>query len=79
MANRNDRSPGNVAGAFYVDNTCIDCDLCRQIAPSVFHRNDDSGLSVAFRQPSTAEEWEQAREAVASCPTDSVGDDGERV
>ena len=26
----------NVAGDFFVDDTCIDCDLCRQIAPSVF-------------------------------------------
>jgi len=63
--------------ARFTDNTCIDCDLCRQIAPTVFRRNDDSGMSAAFRQPSTEEEWAQARDAVESCPTNSVGDDGE--
>ena len=27
----------NVPGDFFVDTTCIDCDACRQIAPTVFH------------------------------------------
>ena len=32
MADRNDRVPENVSGRFYVDSTCIDCDLCREAA-----------------------------------------------
>jgi hypothetical protein len=36
MANPKKRVPENVPGDFFVDSTCIDCDACRQIAPSVF-------------------------------------------
>src|SRR5207302_10275872 len=36
MANPKKRVPENVAGDFFVDSTCIDCDACRQIALEVF-------------------------------------------
>src|SRR5882757_6890636 len=36
MANPKKRVPENIPGDFFVDSTCIDCDACRQIAPSVF-------------------------------------------
>jgi ferredoxin len=77
MPNRNEKNPGNVPGAFYVDNTCIDCDMCREIAPASFRRDDDIALSIVFRQPTTPAEWTAAREAASSCPTESIGDDGE--
>ena len=75
MPNRNDKNPGSVPGAFYVDSSCIDCDMCREIAPASFRRNDEIGLSIVFHQPETPSEWEAAREAVTSCPTESIGDD----
>lgn len=59
-----------------MDSSCIDCDLCRETAPASFRRNDDIGLSIVFHQPITAEEVAQAREALESCPTESIGDDG---
>lgn len=76
MPNRNEKNPGNAPGAFYVDNSCIDCDMCREIAQSSFKRNEDIGLSIVFRQPETSEEWQAARDAKARCPTESIGDDG---
>lgn len=76
MANRNEKNPGNVPGPFYVDSTCIDCDLCRETAPASFRRDDELGLSIVFHQPATPEEWQQAREAMHSCPTETIGDDG---
>ena len=36
MANMRERLPENVAGDFFVDATCIDCDTCSQLAPTVF-------------------------------------------
>ncbi|HXG49143.1 MAG TPA: ferredoxin [Methylomirabilota bacterium] len=72
-----EKNPGNVPGPFYVDGTCIDCDLCRKIAPASFRRHDDIGLSIVFHQPTTPGEWQAAREAVASCPTESIGADGD--
>lgn len=76
MANRNEKNPGNVPGPFYVDSSCIDCDMCREIAPATFRRDDDTGMSIVFRQPSNPEEPAQAHEALERCPTGSIGDDG---
>jgi ferredoxin len=75
MANPTERLPGNVAGKFYVDASCIDCDQCRALAPQFFTRNED-GLSILTRQPETAEEISQVQEIMANCATSSIGDDG---
>ncbi len=58
-------------GDFYVDETCIDCDACRQIAPAVFRDHGDQ--SSVFRQPATAEESRRALMALVACPTSSIG------
>jgi ferredoxin len=76
MADRNDKNPLNVPGKYYNDLTCIDCDLCREIAPRVFTRDDDEGLSYVWKQPVTSEEIAAAEEARRSCPTETIGDDG---
>ncbi len=62
----------NAPGDFYVDSTCIDCDACRQIAPSVF--SDIGSQSIVFHQPETADEVLAAQKALLSCPTASIGD-----
>jgi ferredoxin len=51
MAERSKRIPDNVAGSFYVDRECIDCDLCRETAPENFQRNEDEGFSYVYKQP----------------------------
>ena len=38
MANKADKWESNVTGKFYVDQQCIDCDLCRETAPAFFTR-----------------------------------------
>ena len=77
MADKNLKTPENVPGKYYTDNTCIDCDLCRQIAPKSFTRQDEGGYSYVFKQPQTGEEIAQAEEARISCPTETIGNDGE--
>ena len=76
MADRNRKAARNVPGKFYVDDTCIDCDLCRQIAPQTITRDNETGNSYFVRQPETEEEIALAEEAVRSCPTESIGNDG---
>jgi len=76
MANINDRLPQNVPGKFYVTSDCIDCDLCRETAPTVFRRDDELGFSVVFHQPGSEEELRQAQEALDSCPVEAIGKDG---
>ena len=76
MAERTDRLLQNVAGRYYVDSTCIDCDMCRTTAPNFFQRDEEIGFSVVYRQPVTPEERALAEEAKQDCPTESIGDDG---
>ena len=76
MANRNDKTPENVPGAYYVDATCIDCDLCRNVAPQFLTRQDEGGYTYVHRQPSSQEEIALAEEGLRACPTDSIGNDG---
>jgi ferredoxin len=76
MANKNERNPGNVPGQFYVDSSCIDCDLCRETAPDTFRRNDEIGFSIAYQQPVTPEQLRAATDAMVGCPTESIGNDG---
>ncbi|KAK4413639.1 hypothetical protein Salat_2776700 [Sesamum alatum] len=64
------RRPQNVDGDFFVDNTCIDCDTCRWMAPEIFNRQD--GMSAVFKQPTHEKERKKALQALLSCPTNSI-------
>jgi ferredoxin len=77
MADKNLKNSENAAGRFYVDSSCIDCDLCRSTAPKFFKRHDEGGYSYVYRQPQTPEELAEAEEARGLCPTDTIGNDGE--
>jgi glyoxylase-like metal-dependent hydrolase (beta-lactamase superfamily II)/ferredoxin len=71
MARIERRLPQNIEGDFYVDDTCIDCDACRQIAPATFRDHGDQ--SSVGRQPSTPAEIQLALMALVACPTASIG------
>jgi len=71
MAELRKKLDGNAPGEFYVDSSCIDCDLCRQIAPGVFRDAGES--SVVGRQPSGDPETLRAEMALVTCPTASIG------
>ena len=71
MADRKKQVSENVPGEFFVDETCINCDTCRQIAPETF---DDTGdYSFVFAQPDTNEKTRHAIQALLACPTGSIG------
>ncbi len=77
MADIDDKVEKNVEGKFYVDSSCIDCDLCRESAPKFFVRDEDEGLSYVCEQPSTPEDIALCEEVMESCPVQSIGDDGD--
>ncbi len=79
MAEIANRYPENALGRYYVDNQCLDCDLCRQTAPNNFARDVESGHSYVFRQPKTPEEETECQEAMLNCPAEAIGDDGDLV
>jgi ferredoxin len=70
------RYPENVAGKFYVDDQCIDCDLCRETAPDNFTRNEDGGYSYVYKQPTSPDEDALCKEAMEGCPVEAIGSDG---
>lgn len=77
MADSSQSVPENVRGRFYVDQTCIDCELCRETAPSNFARQDDAGYSYVYRQPRDQEEADACQAALDECPVEAIGSDGE--
>lgn len=77
MATPSDRLSQNAPGKYYVDSSCIDCDQCRVMAPNLFGRHDDTGMSFVSKQPETAEELALAEEVIGACATNSIGNDGE--
>lgn len=77
MATVDDRLPENVPGKWYVDSSCIDCDVCRTTAPENFKQNEDEGYSFVYKQPENDDELALCEEAKAGCPVEAIGDDGE--
>ncbi len=76
MADKEFRLPENKAGKFYVDDQCIDCDVCRDTSPKNFTRDDENAYSYVYSQPDSAEEIELCEEALMACPVEAIGDDG---
>lgn len=77
MADRLNKVPDNISGRFYVDDQCIDCDLCRETAPNNFRQQEDEGYSFVYKQPENQEEEMQCIEALDNCPVEAIGKDGD--
>lgn len=71
MADPKRAYPGNAAGEFFVDDRCIDCDQCRELAPAVF--GDGDGHALVVRQPSDDAQRRRAGMAVLTCPVGAIG------
>ncbi len=71
MAQVTRRLAANIPGDFYVDESCIDCDACRQIAPAVFREHADH--SIVYQQPNDPGQLHRALMALVACPTASIG------
>jgi glyoxylase-like metal-dependent hydrolase (beta-lactamase superfamily II)/ferredoxin len=73
MARATHRIAENVDGDFFVDSSCIDCDLCRQLAPATFARTDRKAQSYVQHQPGDDAARHRALMALVTCPTSSIG------
>ena len=71
MADSNKRLDSNVAGNFFVDATCINCDTCRQLAPTSFE--EVGKFSAVTTQPTADGPIQQAYRALLACPVGSIG------
>lgn len=77
MADKSRRFGDNVSGKFYVDEDCIACGACIDAAPNNFKESDSGDHDVVYKQPTSDEEVEQCRNAMAECPVECIGDDGD--
>ena len=75
MAKRSEKVLENTTGKYYVDRTCIDCDLCRETAPGNFVRADAMRHSFVQRQPADASEEAACLAALEECPVEAIGID----
>ena len=71
MADSTKRLDSNVAGNFFVDATCINCDTCRQLAPTSFE--EVGKFSAVTNQPTDDEAIQQVYQALLACPVGSIG------
>jgi len=60
----------NVPGNLYVDESCIDCDVCRWMCPTIYGRKGVK--SAVIKQPSTIEDKLHAYAAMIACPVGSI-------
>jgi ferredoxin len=59
-------------GMFIINDTCIDCYLCRDLAPDNFDRDEDADMHYVYKQPETDYELEAVVDALDSCPSASI-------
>lgn len=74
--NRPDIHEENVAGEYLVNDMCICCDMCFEIAPSVFRLSNDMAQSIVYRQPETESDRALAQESLDSCPVIAIEGEG---
>ena len=78
MADIDQKVPENVAGRYYVDKTCIDCDLCRETAPANFAPARRRSVTPSSRaSPRRPEEEAECVSAMEECPVEAIGIEGE--
>ncbi len=76
MADSNSRQPENVPGRWYVDTTCVPCNICIDEAPALLRYAPGEAHVYFGRQPETAEEEKAALLAMEVCPSEAIGNDG---
>jgi len=76
MADVNMKAKKNVAGKYYVDQSCISCGQCRDIAAGYFEEDQESGGFYVSKQPETPEGVAACEDSVKACPVEAIGNNG---
>lgn len=71
MADIHDKFESNVPGRYFVDRTCVHCELCHEIAPEHFTQTRHEGF--VCRQPVTGDEEHICKQALENCPVNAIG------
>jgi ferredoxin len=73
MADKTSALPQNVAGKWYVDESCIGCGLCASTADKNFAMEGDK--AYVMKQPVDSTEEADSISALDSCPVQAIGND----
>lgn len=76
MADKDAKTAENVAGKYYIDDSCGACQVCISLAPDNIQMTDDDDHAFICKQPANDEEIAAMADAIDSCPDDSIGSDG---
>lgn len=70
------RPDGDRGSLFEINDQCIGCGLCAEIAPETFGMSSDETLpfdaAVVRGRPETADQRDRCREAAHLCPADAI-------
>ena len=77
MADNKDKYEDNISGKWYVDKKCIICSVCSEAAPNNFKEAASGDHDFVFKQPENETEEQQCLDAMAACPVEAIGNDGE--
>ena len=76
MADIANKAKKSVAGKYYVDQNCISCGQCRDIAADYFAEDPESGVFYVNKQPVTPEGVTVCEDALKTCPVEAIGNNG---
>ena len=63
---------GTPRGRLFIEERCITCMVCVEIAPEIFLADATQERVFVGRQPRRREEIDRCREAAAICPVDAI-------
>ncbi|MDJ0783044.1 MAG: ferredoxin [Desulfosarcinaceae bacterium] len=66
----------NIPGKYHVDERCIGCAICAEIAPHNLCFDHAEGYAYVYRQPGNDSEASRCAEVVDICPVSAIGDNG---
>jgi len=69
---RVETSKTEISGKYYVNDACLGCAICPEIAPDNFRFNHEQGCVYVCKQPDTEEEVRLCVEAMDICPVNAI-------
>jgi len=66
----------NIPGKYHVDERCIGCTICSEIAPQNFRSDHEQGYDYVYKQPDNEIEESLCAEAMNICPVNAIGRSG---
>jgi ferredoxin len=77
VADKTKKIAASVPGRYYVDESCIGCAICSEIAPANFCMDHEEGIEYVGKQPTDLTEEHLCADAMDTCPADAIGDDSD--